>query len=132
MRALVTLLWLAGAGLTVWFAAQDVGLAAQVYLAGAALAAVALMRLLDPKGPLRILLTLVMLFVSLRYFTWRSLDTLPAVSSPGFVAGVLLFAAEGHGFLMYLLGLFANFSPIDRPAAPLAAYHPCASGRSYW
>jgi cellulose synthase (UDP-forming) len=117
----ITLLWAVYVAALVWFAAQDVGLEGQYLLGAAALAGLAILHILKPTGLIRVLLFMLIAFVSIRYFTWRTLYTIPPMDSSGFIAGVLLYLAELQGMTVYLLGIFVNIRPVDRHEVPLPA-----------
>jgi cellulose synthase (UDP-forming) len=117
----ITLLWAVHVAALVWFAAQDVGLEGQYLLGAAALAGLAILHILKPAGLIRVLLFMLIAFVSIRYFTWRTLYTIPPMDSSGFIAGVLLYLAELQGMTVYLLGIFVNIRPVDRHEVPLPA-----------
>lgn len=62
-------------------------------------------------------LTIIMLctFLSLRYMHWRATDSLPLqFGLLSMVCGLLLFAAEGYGFVNMLFGFFINSEPFAR------------------
>ena len=117
----ITLLWAVHVAALVWFAAQDVGLEGQYLLGAAALAGLAILHVVKPTGLIRILLFMLIAFVSIRYFTWRTLYTIPPMESSGFIPGVLLYLAELQGMTVYLLGIFVNIRPVDRREVPLPA-----------
>jgi cellulose synthase (UDP-forming) len=117
----ITLLWAVHVAALVWFAAQDVGLEGQYLLGAAALAGLAILHILKPTGLIRVLLFMLIAFVSIRYFTWRTLYTIPPMDSSGFIPGVLLYLAELQGMTVYLLGIFVNIRPVDRREVPLPA-----------
>jgi cellulose synthase (UDP-forming) len=117
----ITLLWAAHVAALVWFAAQDVGLEGQYLLGAAALAGLAILHVMKPTGVIRVLLFMLIAFVSIRYFTWRTLYTIPPMDSSGFIPGVLLYLAELQGMTVYLLGIFVNIRPVDRREVPLPA-----------
>ena len=119
VTAFSMLLWLMALSIVVWFAAQDVGLRGQYLLGAAALLGLLLLRVVRTDGLLRVFLILLVAYVSVRYFTWRTLYTLPPVDAPGFVPGLLLYLAEVQGFVIYLLGVFVNIRPVDRRSVPL-------------
>ena len=116
---LLALAWTGYAGVLLFFAAQNVGLECQYLLGAAALGALMLLHLLRPSGFLRVLLILLVAFVSVRYFAWRTLYTIPSAGSPGFVPGLLLYLAELQGMSVYMLGVFVNIRPRERAPAPL-------------
>ena len=70
---------------------------------------------------MRVLLFMLIAFVSIRYFTWRTLYTIPPMDSSGFIPGVLLYLAELQGMTVYLLGIFVNIRPVERREVPLPA-----------
>jgi cellulose synthase (UDP-forming) len=117
----ITLLWAVHVAALVWFAAQDVGLEGQYLLGAAALAGLAILHVMKPTGVIRVLLFMLIAFVSIRYFTWRTLYTIPPMDSSGFIPGVLLYLAELQGMTVYLLGIFVNIRPVDRREVPLPA-----------
>ena len=119
--ALALPVWLAAFFGTIWFAAQDVGLDAQYLIGAAAIAGLFVLKTVRPTGFLKVFLILLIAFVSVRYFTWRTLYTLPPMDSAGFVPGLLLYLAELQGMVIYMLGVFVNIRPVNRPAAPLPA-----------
>src|SRR4051812_49426811 len=93
----ITLLWAVHVAALVWFAAQDVGLEGQYLLGAAALAGLAILHVMKPTGILRVLLFTLIAFVSIRYFTWRTLYTIPPMESSGFLPGGMLYLAELPG-----------------------------------
>lgn len=111
-------LWLALFAGVIAFAAQDVGLTAQYMIGAAALVALAALHVFKPAGLWRVILISVVVFVSIRYITWRTLNTIPPVDSSGFVPGLLLYLAELQGFFVLLLGVFVNVRPRQSTAAP--------------
>jgi cellulose synthase (UDP-forming) len=65
----ITLLWAVHVAALIWFAAQDVGLEGQYLLGAAALAGLAILHVMKPTGLIRVLLFMLIAFVSIRYFT---------------------------------------------------------------
>ncbi|EWY39143.1 cellulose synthase [Skermanella stibiiresistens SB22] len=116
---LLSLMWVAQTAALIWFAAQDVGLEGQYLLGAAALVGLAILHLVKPTGVLRVMLIMLVGFMSIRYFTWRTLYTIPPVDSSGFIAGLLLYLAELQGMVVYVLGMFVNIRPLNRAEAPL-------------
>jgi cellulose synthase (UDP-forming) len=115
---LIAAAWVVWAAALTLFAAQDVGLQGQYLLGAVALAGLAVLHIAKPKGALRVLLMLIVVFVSVRYFAWRTLYTIPPVDSAGFLPGLLLYLAELQGVFVYVLGTFVNIMPVER--APVA------------
>jgi cellulose synthase (UDP-forming) len=75
----------------------------------------------SPQGINREFFLCLGAFVSLRYFLWRTTQTLPSQDLPSMLVGLALYLAEAYALLMYLLGLFVNVRPLQRQAAPLPA-----------
>ena len=92
-------------------AALDVGLEGQVWLAGLVVLAILTANLFEFGGFTRLMVMLLAAFISVRYHAWRIFYTLPSVSSPGFVPGLLVYLAEVLTFVSFLLGLFVNIRP---------------------
>ncbi len=79
-------------------------------------------RVHDPRRRRLVRLTIIMLcaFLSLRYMHWRATDSLPMqFGLLSMVCGLLLFAAEGYGFVNMLFGFFINSEPFVRHSIPL-------------
>lgn len=73
------------------------------------------------EGLLRIGLLLIGAFITLRYFFWRTTDTLTFFDWFSFLFMMLLYFAEVYGIIIHLLGMFVNVKPLDRPVASLPA-----------
>lgn len=70
-----------------------------------------------PRG--RILFLLLVAFVSLRYFIWRTFDTLIYTGPADFVAMALVYMAEMQVSAVHFLNMFVNAWPMERPIVPL-------------
>lgn len=80
---------------------------------------VGLYKLYTPlQGTVRLLFLFLAVFLSLRYFWWRTWTTLPWTHPVDFAVGFALYLAEVYGIIMMLLGLFVNIQPLQR--LPLA------------
>lgn len=64
---------------------------------------------------LRIPFIVLALVLSLRYFWWRPLNTLPTQDLPSLAAGLLLYGAELFAFVVMLVGAFVSIHPLNRP-----------------
>lgn len=117
----LSVLWLFAAVLVAAFAMIDVGIGAQAYLGLGAVLCVGLLRLIRPRGWLLYAMLAFCTLVSLRYLAWRLAHTLPPWNDAAFAPAILLLLAEGHGFALNLLGMFANARPRDRAPAPRPA-----------
>lgn len=69
----------------------------------------------------RIFLLVVVAFISLRYYVWRTFDTLIYTGPLDFIAMWLVYLAEMQVSLIHFLNMFVNLSPLQRPIAPLPA-----------
>lgn len=70
-----------------------------------------------PMG--RIFLLVLVSFISLRYFIWRTFDTLIYTGPLDFVAMALVYLAEMQVSLVHFLNMFVNLLPLQRPIVPL-------------
>jgi len=59
------------------------------------------------------------IFVSLRYFTWRTFYTINTEDPLNFIASFSLYLAELYGILVYILGVFVSIKPLERETVPL-------------
>ena len=103
-------------------ATDPVGIRSQFVLGVAALSAMAAIRALRLKGPWRHIFLVLGTAVVMRYFFWRTVNTIPPISDPwDFVPGILLYGAELYSTMMLAISLFVIADPLDRkPAKPLA------------
>jgi len=60
-------------------------------------------------------------YLSLRYWVFRTADTLSYTGLWDFVFLMLLYLAESYGIFTHLTGLFVNMAPLRRKSAPLPA-----------
>ena len=56
--------------------------------------------------------------LSLRYFIWRSTETLVYEDPVSFVFMIILYGAELFGFLLFAFGLIVNVAPLNREKKP--------------
>lgn len=71
------------------------------------------------KIPVRILFLLIAAFISLRYWSWRTSDTLFYMGLADFIGVMILYLAESYSILVHLLGMFVNIWPFKRTPVPL-------------
>jgi cellulose synthase (UDP-forming) len=57
--------------------------------------------------------------LSLRYFIWRSTETLVYEDPVSFVLMIVLYGAELFGFLLFIFGLIVNVAPLNREKKPV-------------
>jgi len=68
--------------------------------------------------PLRIFILLLSAFLSLRYWMFRTFETLSYTGPWDCVGMLLLYGAETYGIGIHLLGLFVNVWPLERNGEP--------------
>ncbi len=71
------------------------------------------------RPPLRIMIILMVAFISIRYWFWRTFDTLIYTSFFDLVGMLLLYFAEGYVLTIHFLGLYVNSWPLKRKILPL-------------
>jgi len=89
----------------------SIGLLALLYLAGWA-------RNAHPDWS-RVAVILVGTYVTLRYWMFRTTETLGYQGGLDFTFLVLLYLAETYGILIHVMGMFVNISPLTRKIPPL-------------
>lgn len=57
--------------------------------------------------------------LSLRYFVWRTFETLGFEGPISFPFMILLYVAEVFGFALFTIGLFVNIAPVNREERPV-------------
>jgi cellulose synthase (UDP-forming) len=67
----------------------------------------------------RIILILIGVFLTSRYWLFRTTDTLVYFGFFDFVGLMLLFLAESYAILTYFLGMFVNAFPLRREIQPV-------------
>ncbi|MEZ6229809.1 MAG: UDP-forming cellulose synthase catalytic subunit [Candidatus Brocadiaceae bacterium] len=75
------------------------------------------------RPPLRIFFLLMIVFISIRYWYWRTFESLIYTGIMDFVATLLLYIAEAYALVTLFLGLFVNIWPQSRKIAPLPEDH---------
>jgi cellulose synthase (UDP-forming) len=71
----------------------------------------------DPPG--RILFLLIGTFITIRYWMFRTFDTLLFISFWDSLGMILLYSAETYGILIYFFGMFVSVWPLKRDKSPL-------------
>jgi cellulose synthase (UDP-forming) len=118
-RFLVGGFWCVLSAGIVALSALPVDLRAQATFGAVALLTLVILRRWRQAPFARILALLVMLELGLRYMFWRTDFTLVYAGFFSFIGTILLYAAEVYGFLIFLLGLIVNLSPISRAVTPV-------------
>jgi cellulose synthase (UDP-forming) len=121
-RSVKKLLWFSTALVFLSLATEPVGVRSQFVLALSMLVGMAVIRATGAGGVWRQIFLAFGTAVVVRYFFWRSVNTLPPLSDPwNFVPGVLLYVAELYSTMMLAISLFVVSDPLDRaPPLPVA------------
>lgn len=69
-------------------------------------------------APARIFILLLGAFLSLRYWMFRTLETLSYTGPWDCLGMLLLYGAESYGISIHLLGLYVNIWPLERNGTP--------------
>lgn len=67
----------------------------------------------------RLILAILCFYLTLRYWIFRTFDTLGYPGLFDFMAMLSLYLAESYGITCYLLGIFVNIHPVERPIIPI-------------
>ncbi len=68
--------------------------------------------------PIRVFIILLSAFLSLRYWMFRTFETLSYTGPWDCIGMLLLYGAETYGISIHLLGLFVNIWPLEREEEP--------------
>ncbi|HLA49849.1 MAG TPA: UDP-forming cellulose synthase catalytic subunit [Thermodesulfovibrionia bacterium] len=71
------------------------------------------------KPPLRILFILLASFITMRYWFWRTYETLIWTGPLDFIAMIALYFAELYAITIHSLGIFSNIWPLETKPASL-------------
>jgi len=108
-------LWLCAGLVFIVLCTEPVGIRSQLTIGLTALAAMAAIRALGLGGPWRHIFMALGTAVVIRYFFWRTVNTIPPISDPwNFVPGVLLYVAELYSTVMLAISLFVVADPLTR------------------
>lgn len=102
-------------------AVLPISLEAQAALGLTLVLTMVLMAAAGVKGPWRLVIALVGIFVVFRYIVWRTLDTIPFGADPWTLGvGLLLYSAEIYAVIVLLIGVFSVARPVRwaPPALP--------------
>jgi len=118
-RFLLWILW--GLGF-IALATEPVSIRSQFVAGSCALALMFLIRAFKLKGVWRHVFLALGTAIVMRYFFWRTVNTLPPISDLGnFIPGILLYIAELYSTVMLAISLFVVADPLDRKPAPRLA-----------
>lgn len=71
------------------------------------------------KPPLRIVFVALCVFLTIRYWIWRTTETLVYTGPLDFVAMMILYLAEFYALVIHLLGIFGYIWPLENKIMPL-------------
>ena len=71
------------------------------------------------RPPLRMIFIIMVSFVTLRYWYWRTFETLIFTGITDSVAMMVLYLAECHVIAIHFLGIFTNIWPLERKITKL-------------
>ncbi len=75
------------------------------------------------QPPWRFIFIFIALFISLRYWFWRTFETLIYTGPLDFTAMMLLYLAESYAIIIHFMGIFINIWPLKREIEPLSGGH---------
>jgi len=93
----------------------------QISVAIAGVIVLLVMKRFNDNKSIRVIYLTIAAFLSIDYFYWRTFNTLTYYDPISFACSIALYFAEMYGFVVYLLSIFVNIDPLDRPSAPLPA-----------
>ena len=118
LRSLKLALWVFCGVTFIALATEPVSIRSQLVIGVGALSMMATIRALGLKGVWRQVFLALGTAIVMRYFFWRTVNTLPPVSDLwNFIPGVLLYAAEVYSTIMLAISLFVVADPLERKPA---------------
>lgn len=70
-------------------------------------------------APLRVVFLVLSALLALRYFIWRTFETIMYTGPADFLGMMLLYIAEAYAIMMHFLGIFINIWPLENRPVPL-------------
>ena len=114
-RSVKKALWLSSGLVFLVLVTEPVGIRSQFVIGVAALCGMSAIRALGLTGTWRQIFLALGTAVVIRYFFWRTVNTIPPISDLwNFVPGVLLYMAELYSTIMLAISLFVVADPLDR------------------
>ncbi|MBV1775582.1 UDP-forming cellulose synthase catalytic subunit [Burkholderiaceae bacterium DAT-1] len=112
-------LWGSVLAMVLWLAWLPVESSTQLLIAYGIVALLLVLRRFPHFESLRIFFLVLAGFVTMRYFFWRTMNTLGYNDLASWCAAVTLYIAEAYGITVSLLGIFVNIRPLIRKPVPL-------------
>ncbi len=121
-RSIKKLLWFVWGAAFVALATEPVGIRSQLAVSVGAILLMMTIRGLGLQGVWRQIFLALGTAIVMRYFFWRTVNTIPPMSDLwNFIPGVMLYAAEVYSAIMLAISLFVVSDPIERkPPSPIA------------
>lgn len=117
---LLLLFWTVGLGAFLYLSAVPTTLLSQFIVAYSVIIILLfLYERQDLKGIVRLFFILLGSYLTIRYFFWRTFNTLGPRDIFSWSIAILLYAAEIYGMIVHFLGVFVNVSPLHRTPVPL-------------
>ena len=101
------------------FFAANVTTATQLTIGVLGIVILTILRFVEKRFDTRFFFLSIAAFLSIDYFFWRTFTTLTYYDLVSFTLAIILYLAEVYGFIVYLLSIFVNISPLDRKPVPL-------------
>lgn len=118
LRSLKLAAWFICGAAFIALATEPVSVRSQMVIGVTALTLMSIIRGLGLKGVWRQVFLALGTAIVMRYFFWRTVNTLPPISDLwNFVPGVLLYAAEVYSTIMLAISLFVVADPLERKPA---------------
>src|SRR5688500_11873953 len=105
----------------IFTAAISTDIYGQRWLAGLVLLSLLVMRRLPLRDIGRIVFLALGVYLTARYFFWRTFSTLTYYDFFSYAGAILLYLAEVFGITLYLLSIFVNIQPLRRAFTPWPA-----------
>ena len=115
-----TALWVVAAVAFAALASEPISVRCQLVIGVACLLMMGAVRGLRLRGRWRQVFIAIGVGLVVRYFFWRTVNTLPPVSDlANFIPGVLLYIAEVYSAIMLAISLFVIADPLERQPQPV-------------
>jgi cellulose synthase (UDP-forming) len=112
-------LWFMCFGIFLLFAAVPVDIDSQIMVGLVIMALLSTMQNRNLRQYMRVFFLILAAYLSLRYFFWRTFNTISFNDPLSFAAALALYLAEIYGMTVYFLGIFVNIQPLHRQSVPL-------------
>jgi cellulose synthase (UDP-forming) len=111
--------WISLIFLLLYSSTISVDVSAQVTLSVIIISVMMVVRKFERQGVYKTFFLLLSAYLSLRYFFWRTFETILFVDPISFVAALMLYFAELYGITIHLVSMFVNAELLGRKPLPL-------------